>query len=297
MPTTYEAQAQACDLNLHAPKIERAYIDELVQELRTVREAIDILVKKNATEKERALNTKYPFGFCGEIRDALWAWMRRERWPECFARNGIEFRPIYGIVPDPTETNTSQFAFHNAFQIGNYMVDVAQDAVHGSNKIQVHRVKNAPFENFSTYDRFAKVAEGYWGRKVYPNVYFPLLAPFVPLLYEENGRILFEPSHALLVYKDRINRFQGAKKFIFESPEYSQRRIDPEKLAPLDQKPLSGVLSFFNSDFETGQKVTQELWEHTESLPSELWNTHVETHIKILNNHINTLNKTLKEAH
>jgi hypothetical protein len=81
--------------------------------------------------------------------------------------------------------------FQNAIQFGNLYIDVANDSVDPSKPwLEWMDVREVPYENVGELPTLIRVAESYHRCRAFPNVFFPLLAPVVPLLLiAEDGRL------------------------------------------------------------------------------------------------------------
>jgi len=80
--------------------------------------------------------------------------------------------------------------FQNAIQFGNLYIDVANDSVDPAKPwLEWMDVREVPYENPGELEPLVRVAEDYHRCQVFPNLFFPLLAPMVPLLAIREGRV------------------------------------------------------------------------------------------------------------
>lgn len=125
----------------------------------------------------------YPVGFCAVIRDRIFEGLVRDPEVRRLTAAGLVLKKTFVILKDRY--------FQNAIQFGNLYIDVANDTVDPSKPwLEWMDVRDVPFENIGELPSLIRVAESYHRCRVFPNVYFPLLAPVVPLLsIAEDGRL------------------------------------------------------------------------------------------------------------
>jgi hypothetical protein len=154
------------------------YKEDIIADSVALRADIDATIPKHRQET-------YPIGYCNEIRNAF----LNHLYGASLDRSRIGFRAIHefnrrGGVVSPFWAIYQQKYFQNAIQIGGALLDVAQDTLDGKGKVIAFYddIEQSPFTPIDSYDEYAAVAEQYWHDKVYPNIYFPELAPMFPVL-------------------------------------------------------------------------------------------------------------------
>jgi hypothetical protein len=125
----------------------------------------------------------YPVGFCAVIRDRVFEGLLRDPEVRRLTAAGLVLKKTFVILKDRY--------FQNAIQFGNLYLDVANDTVDPSKQwLEWMEVCDVPFDNIGELPSLIRVAESYHRCRAFPNVYFPLLAPVVPLLsITEDGRL------------------------------------------------------------------------------------------------------------
>lgn len=125
----------------------------------------------------------YPVGFCAVIRDRVFAGLLGDPVVRRLTDGGLVLKKVFVILKDRY--------FQNAIQFGNLYIDVANDTVDPSKPwLEWMDVRHVPFANIGDLPSLIRVAESYHRCRVFPNVFFPLLAPAVPLLaIGEDGRL------------------------------------------------------------------------------------------------------------
>lgn len=125
----------------------------------------------------------YPVGFCAVIRDRVCAGLLREPAIRDLVARGLGLRPVFVILKDRY--------FQNAIQFGNLYIDVANDSVDPTKPwLEWKAVRDVPYENVGDLTTLARIAASYHRCSVYPNTFFPLVAPMVPFLAVfEDGRL------------------------------------------------------------------------------------------------------------
>jgi hypothetical protein len=98
-------------------------------------------------------------------------------------RSGVVLKKVFVILKG--------LYFQNAIQMGNLYIDVANDTVDPSKPwLEWMHVREVPYTNIGDFPTLISVAERYHQCRAYPNLFFPLLAPVVPLLaIRANGRL------------------------------------------------------------------------------------------------------------
>lgn len=122
----------------------------------------------------------YPVGYCAVIRDRVLARLVTEPVVRRLLQAGAAIGPVFVILKG--------HYFQNAIQFGNLYIDVANDSVDPAKPwLEWMDVREVPFENLTELESLVRVAEDYHRCQVFPNLFFPLLAPVVPLLAIREG--------------------------------------------------------------------------------------------------------------
>ncbi len=202
-----------------------------------------------ATLERLATDKEYPYGMCLPIRDTVYASIKAAiakntqpgmRVLRKFLEEGGIMRPFWGI--------DKGMYFQNAIQIGDTILDVANDTV-DENKIPIilyRSVADAPIKPVTSFIEYARVAESYWHHDIYPNFYLPELAPVFPMLSVQPVRsnagiisnfLVLHMNAADMAFKNLYTEFEGyacglARQFLFES-DYAEKRLPPALLEQL----------------------------------------------------------------
>lgn len=132
---------------------------------------------------QSAAPPSYPVGFCAVIRDRVFDGLRGDPVVQSLMAAGLVLKKVFVILKDRY--------FQNAMQFGNLYIDVANDTVDPAKPwLEWMDVREVPYENVGELPTLIRVAESYHRCRAFPNVFFPLLAPVVPLLLiAEDGRL------------------------------------------------------------------------------------------------------------
>ncbi|MCW9044735.1 MAG: hypothetical protein OQK35_00225 [Alphaproteobacteria bacterium] len=117
--------------------------------------------------------------------------------------------------------------FQNATQAGGYYIDVANDTVDpNKEKVEILPLEESGFRNLESYDEYADMAEIYWKCRIFPNRFFPNLAPFFPIIVLfNNGNISLESTNSFMFPMNLEKNFQLAKDFVANK----NRRVEEVK--------------------------------------------------------------------
>jgi hypothetical protein len=152
------------------PEVERA--------LARIRREVDGEVAREPWVGKAA----YPVGYCAVIRDRVLARLVDEPVVRRLLDAGAAIGPVFVILKGRY--------FQNAIQFGNLYIDVANDSVDPAKPwLEWMDVREVPYENPGELEPLVRVAEDYHRCQVFPNLFFPLLAPMVPLLAIREGRV------------------------------------------------------------------------------------------------------------
>lgn len=160
----------------------------------------------------------YPEGYCREIRNDVWARLKRTlsersgagRNPVAdFVRAGGLAKPIWGDLRGAY--------LQNAIQLGALYVDVANDTVDITKpKIEILPLERSGMRAIRTPEHFAEIAATYWKAPIYTNTLIPAICPIVPLLIAVDGDIRFGPTQRPLMAHAVRQAFRPAEAYIRE---------------------------------------------------------------------------------
>lgn len=164
----------------------------------------------------------YPLGCCREITlCALEKLRTRIAAPRCeasraladFIRDGGTLRCIWGILRDRY--------FQTALQLGGLYVDVANDTVTVTKpKVEILPMEESGMAAVRDAAHFARIAESYWGLRIYANTALPSLAPLLPMIGAAPGKSPGLLSATLyMVELFCRDRFQAAEAWLASAPE------------------------------------------------------------------------------
>jgi hypothetical protein len=162
----------------------------LVESLGVLRRECDSWIRSESNRQgtrpsghESSRLSDYPIGFCSVIRDFVHEGMLGLPEVQHLLRSGVVLKKVFVILKG--------LYFQNAIQMGNLYIDVANDTVDPSKPwLEWMHVREVPYTNIGDLPTLISVAERYHQCRAYPNLFFPLLAPVVPLLaIRANGRL------------------------------------------------------------------------------------------------------------
>ena len=239
-------------------KFLRPYLPEILEDIRALRRDVDEKLPHDSKilKQVQEWHKPYPIGFCAEIRNGMLTRIHREVQNPFNTRPGIqklaEFVEAGGIIKPIWGIDSGKY-FQNAIQIGDVIVDVANDTVNPA-KVPVvlyESMETSQIQPINSFEEFADITEKYWQQDVYPNIYLPQLAPVYPMLsvvvahkgdeYVDGLILVKVPDD--LHEKNTQQTFKLSHDFIFSSP-YNEKRLPEELLMQLAANPkLSEVSS------------------------------------------------------
>jgi len=180
----HQSDQEAVTRSLLVPSMPR-----LVESIEVLRKECDSWIRTesksthSASAHESSRLSEYPIGFCSVIRDRVHEGMLRLPEVQRLLRSGVVLKKVFVILKG--------LYFQNAIQMGNLYIDVANDTVDPSKPwLEWMHVREVPYTNIGDFPKLISVAERYHQCRAYPNLFFPLLAPVVPLLaIRANGRL------------------------------------------------------------------------------------------------------------
>jgi hypothetical protein len=210
---------------LHA---HRAAVDERFLAKRTGLES-----SSGATRGEATL-AAYPIGYCGPIRDQVFARLRDDRVFHGLIGPDVVLKKVFVLLKG--------LYFQNALQLGNLYVDVANDTVFVEKpKVEWARIGNVDFENAESWPTVAAVGKRYHGIELYPNLLFPLAFPSSPYFaIRASGRIDFFQAQNVLFLKDLGDGMRRARALL-DDPAFFARPL-PEPYRRLVETACGGNL-------------------------------------------------------
>lgn len=196
-------------------------------------------MKNNATPTDASLYWKlsqYPVNCCLEIVYFMMNLMVKKPVTDSakgllalreLHKKGFPFKVVWGAL-------RGQY-FQNAIQAGNYYIDVANDTVNpNKDNVEILPLHQSGFKNIDTFHEFADIGEQYWKCRMVPNVFFPNLAPFLPIVtFFDNGVIRFDSFNNCMFPLNLESNLQLAQDFVFNN---DRRKKDLEvRWAMLDE--------------------------------------------------------------
>ncbi|MEQ8394853.1 hypothetical protein [Thalassobaculum sp.] len=173
----------------------------------------------------------YPEGYCREIRNDVWARLKRllagrdnaaggpiAGFLRGFLRAGGLAKPIWGDLRGAY--------LQNAIQLGALYVDVANDTVDVTKpKIEILPLAGSGMRAIRTPEHFAELAARYWKAPVYTNTLIPAVSPIFPLLILVDGELRFGPTQRPLMAHAVRDGFRPAERYL-------DGRLDDPHLLP-----------------------------------------------------------------
>lgn len=176
----------------------------------------------------------YPFGFCSEIRDGVFARMLGDPFFQELIGKGVVLRSVFIFL--------RKTFFQNAIQLGNYYIDVANDTVcKDKPKLEWSLIRDLDYENLESWSRFAQIATSYIKVEMYPNLFFPLAFPVTPFIAITNsGRLDLFLAQKQIIKKDLAEDMRRTLALLED--DYWMSRKLPEAYLPLLEKACSSNL-------------------------------------------------------
>lgn len=179
----------------------------------------------------------YPIGYCKPIRDHGLARLLSSGADDA-GRPAFEavraFRRSGGVVKGVWGIQKGRY-FQNAIQFGDLCIDLANDTVDPSRPaVELLPMDEAQFEEILSFERYAEVAERYWGCEIYPNRHFPEIAAMYPVLALWPGRGLRLPAPATLAPRNIRLDFRPAETFLGDSA-YAGRTLSDGVVEALER--------------------------------------------------------------
>jgi hypothetical protein len=189
----------------------------------------------------------YPLGRCLEISRTVYGYLQEGiQQPQSeamnvlhqFVKGGGEARRVWGALRE-------QY-FQNAFQLGSYYIDVANDTVDIMKpKIEILPLRSAGFVNLRDFSHFARIGEQYWQCAFYPNVLLPELAPLFPLFScTENWQVRLHSNIDYMLRLNIANCFRLAERYVhLERKTVLPIELKDRVIANLQQRNMTTLIS------------------------------------------------------
>lgn len=163
----------------------------------------------------------YPLGYCLEITQDVFARLSQrllkpkrpgERAILAFLANGGNGHQIWGVLRE-------QY-FQNALRLGGLYIDVANDTVNiAKPKVEILPIEASGFAFIRDTAHFAKIAQTYWGVRLYANHALPSLAPLFPMIGAlPNGRAVLLSAAQYMVDLLRSSDFTESETWLSQGP-------------------------------------------------------------------------------
>jgi hypothetical protein len=238
------------------------HVETITDDLCKIRANVDKRLKKDIKHSK-----SYPVGMCQEIRNEVYKEMlgasgmnkdlKGLQMVRNFIREGGILKAFWGIDQEKY--------FQNAIQVGTSILDVANDTVDPRKpKIVFYPdMETAPIKRINSVEAMAEIMERYWGYEIYPNIYFPNLAPFFPIIcikklihpktkkevrFLKLAREPFDFFHMRNLFINTVVKKEGEETFA-ESNNFSRDFIFNSKYS--GKKLPEGVESALHKKFST----------------------------------------------
>lgn len=198
-------------------------VDAIVRDMFALRTETDrTLIERFAGQVEPVPEGEepksYPVSYCLEITRHMLHLMSRAPAPDHmtglralhdFIRAGGLVKRVWGALRGTY--------FQNAIQVGSYYLDVANDTVNpAKDDVEMLPLAASGFRSIESYFEFEDVARLYWKCHTIPNLYFPNLAPFFPLItFSKRGMIRLDSVNAYMFPMNIVRSFAPAREFVF----------------------------------------------------------------------------------
>ncbi|MCR9177388.1 MAG: hypothetical protein NXI19_15450 [Alphaproteobacteria bacterium] len=197
----------------------------------------------------------YPHGYCKPIRDftlqrLLTPTSADIGRPACAAIT--RFREAGGLVKGIWGVQKDRY-FQNAIQVGDLWFDLANDTVDTTRPpVEILPFAEAQFSEIKSFERYATIAESYWGLTAVPNRYLRgLAASFPVLLYGPTGPVRVAAPVTMTPRNIRL-AYLPARSFLLDGP-FADRTL-PDRIAETLMTTAGG-----NADPMTPSELDQAL--------------------------------------
>lgn len=208
----------------------------------------------------------YPVGYCQWIRNQVWARLSTDPLVKELRSQGLVWRKVYFILESR--------CFQNAIQCGDYLLDAAHNTLDARDEpVTFASLENLAWENLDDWPRYAAVAEAYYGSRLYPNYYFPLIFPLVPFFAVRScGRIDLLCQQDNLFFLDMGENWRRVRRLL-KDPFWMQRWLPADYETLLHNLCGKNDLAIFPLEFRkcTPGELSRSIdeWEQAGALPPE----------------------------
>lgn len=239
--------------------------EEIIRGLVSLRrDKIDHIARESRRKKWISYD-EYPIGECLWIRDCVFYILERtprDVYPKLpnVSPFSMSLRKVWAIQHDKY--------MQNAIQAGSYIIDAANDTCDRYKyPVSVQKIEHSGMRNPRNHADLCDVLEKYWWVKCYPNIYYPILAPFFPVIFSFEGKVWFWCAPHRLDAGGVLDGFISAENFIFQSP-FSDKRLSEEEESQLVD--FDSNITVF-----TGTKVSRAKVRKMFSLARSFWSNKV----------------------
>jgi hypothetical protein len=236
---------------------------------------VQISVDNQKESRNKQFLEVFPIGACYAITHAAFPVMKKRieensklNFVKCFIENGGVFKVIWGQL-------RNEF-FQTCFQLGAYYVDISNDTVVVTKpKLEICLLKDSAFKNISTFQEFFDIKEKYHEVEIYPNLYFPNLAPFVPAFSVQNGKVTLLSRYFLFLLIVRLN---GLELNTYLANNFTKKL--PDNLLQAVENQFSSIQgnSYFNALTEKIEyNLSHVAWQFSEQDLSKLEESYEKT--------------------
>lgn len=197
-------------------------LDALHADLQQLRTAFDKTYRQSP-EVTGNLRRTYPKGYCLEISKGVQNLLQQQiNHPTTPAMRALREFCANGGVAKRVWGNLRNSYFQNAFQFGSLYVDVANDTVNPDKpQVEILPWVKSGFYAIREYGKYAKLAETYWGGKVYPNRYLPDLAVMFPIVFVNRyGEVELHANYQTILYRNMEQNFKLSESYLFNRKNY-----------------------------------------------------------------------------
>jgi hypothetical protein len=207
-------------------------LQDLLEMARRSRTEVDEELHADLAAGREVANTpeprqgEYPIGFCFAICMGVLQHLSSEPLVQEFLAAGVTWKLVYFIQEDRL--------FQHAIQCGDFLLDVANDSCDlGLPPVVCTPLARFDWDNLRNYKQTAAVATQYYGVRLFPNRFFPLLFPAVPFLSltPDGGIEIFRHEH-LLFFLD-INEGWPRIRELIADTEWITQPLPPAHAARL----------------------------------------------------------------
>ncbi|CAH9049824.1 hypothetical protein PSECIP111951_00045 [Pseudoalteromonas holothuriae] len=237
-------------------------IDLLAYELANLRLKADLTL---APQYPAFSDKPYPLGRCLEIRDEMYKLIHAQ-----LAHNSESLAPLAHYMQSAQKELQKVWGslrdeyFQNAIVVGHWYIDCANDTVNANKpRVEIKKLEQSGFSAIKDFEQFVKIAQSYWQVTVYQNTAFPALAPYFPLICEnEKGASWLAAANDDMLKVAMNSEFALSQRILANLPpppkamQVRWRQIiskmpNPDELLTHQGDPLSFCKSYSESNLAT----------------------------------------------